>query len=144
MTRFSAQTPVEEYIRTSNALTGSSRVIHSEIFPPQPLRPNPRLITPKELGFTNNTVDTDEMTQAMKLHNVAPANISELLQLVDRGLWDGYSLVVGLGQIGREILYGKIIDYVPVLWGTGAIHHVQTRKLTETWSYSDHFLVVNP
>lgn len=144
MPRFNAQTSVEDYVRASNALTGSSRVIHSEIFPPQPLRSNPRLITPIELGLTSISVVTDEVTQAMQHHNVAPANISELLQLVERGLWDGYSLVVGLGQIGREILYGKITEYVPVLWGTGAIHHVQARKVSETWSNSDHFLVVKP
>lgn len=139
MSRIDTETSVEDAIQRSRHLTGSSRLVNTKIFPPQEIRKNRRIVTPRDFGLQGAHLTT---AQLYKIIDIS-ANLAELLQYVEDGLWDKYRQVAALGQMGQESINGRLTKFVPILWGAGSIHHVQVKNVNETWSDSDLFLVAS-
>ena len=137
----------EEIVRQLPRLTGSSRLITSEFFELQPVRSNLQLVTPaQDLDLCGRELTYWALKAAMKEHGFDGAHLAEIFHYVQHGLdgkfWNKYAKVAGLGQTAEEQVRGKILEYVPCLWGTGSIHHVGVKDIRETWTDSDQFLVV--
>ena len=135
--------PIEELVKRSQHLTGSSRLINSEVFPIQPVATKHSVATPREFGLTGRGLTLDAISQAALRLGLFLGNPYDAVQFVEEGRWDGYTEIAAPGQIGIETRNGLVNRYVAWLRGFGGQHHIDV-KLLGHWSDSDHILIVQP